>query len=283
MFRYSAFGLVIASEFDLPDLPPAAGDTDVTFRFGSIPRELRLTTAGDEVQRFRNTGAFRIIEGREVVIDPLAGADPVSVRTLLLGTVMAYLMQQRGWLALHGSGVIVASEAVLFLGHSGAGKSTVAAAFHALGYDVISDDVCPVQVMEKQCWVRGSWPRLRLAEGSRTLLEDLGLTGQPQVDKHSYQLPSTTSNQLIQVRRIYILEPGDQIVLTPQAPFKALCLLSENSFAVRRRMDRESLENHLRDCAGIAATVPVVHLVRPANLVDLKYLAESIRRDIESG
>lgn len=58
-----------------------------------------------------------------------------------LGPVLSYVLRHRGVLALHASAVVVNEQALAFCGFGGAGKSTLAAAFAAAGYAVLSDDV----------------------------------------------------------------------------------------------------------------------------------------------
>ncbi len=67
-------------------------------------------------------------------IDPLRGAglriaspDPVSGSDYFLRVVFSVLAFQAGGLMVHAAGVLRGRRAFLFLGHSGAGKSTVAA------------------------------------------------------------------------------------------------------------------------------------------------------------
>src|SRR5579863_7665772 len=170
MFCYRGYSLIISSELPLPELPEAEGDPDIVIRLGPIPRVPREATATNELAIHTLTGAYQITNGREIVVDPLPNVDPDAVRMVLLGRMMAYLLRQRGWLPLHASGVAVDGCAVLFLGESGAGKSTTAAAFHARGHQVITDDVAPVRISGDRCVALPVRPRLRLDASSRSLM-----------------------------------------------------------------------------------------------------------------
>ena len=59
------------------------------------------------------SGHFARLRAREMPDDPLPGADPEAMRVILIGRMMAYLLRQRGWLSLHGSGVSIDGRAVL--------------------------------------------------------------------------------------------------------------------------------------------------------------------------
>jgi hypothetical protein len=54
--------------------------------------------------------------------------------------LVARLLGRRGGVILHASSVVVDGRAIVFLGHSGAGKSTMAEIASAFGADVLSDD-----------------------------------------------------------------------------------------------------------------------------------------------
>ncbi len=129
MYRYSAFSLTIDSEVELPELSEGRGEPDVIIRLGTVTAQQTQATIEDEFALPLNVGRFHVKGGREIVVDPLPDADPYILRAMLQGRLMAYLLRQRGCLPLHASGVAIGGQAVLFLGESGAGKSTTAAAF----------------------------------------------------------------------------------------------------------------------------------------------------------
>jgi hypothetical protein len=147
---YSVFGLRVRSEIPLPELfEAAAGDADVTVRRGSTcvtgeydsglhPVEGGLLFVEPEV------GRYRILGGREIIVEARPGVPDRNVRLFLLGSAFGALLHQRGMLPLHANAVEIAGKAFAFMGPSGEGKSTLAAAFHDRGYRIIADDVCVV-------------------------------------------------------------------------------------------------------------------------------------------
>ena len=93
---------------------------------------------------------LRYSDGTEFVIDREGtqiwarspdNLPPEDTATYLLGPVFGFTLRLRGVTCLHASAVVIDEQAVVFLGQSGAGKSTTAAAFAQLGYPVLSDDV----------------------------------------------------------------------------------------------------------------------------------------------
>jgi hypothetical protein len=290
MFRYSSFGLAVHSEVEvpeLPELPPGDDEPDVIIRSGSVPLTTPRATLDEEIVFHDRAGAFHIRQGREIVFDPTPGVDPALLRVLLAGRMMAYLLRQRGKLPLHASGVELGGRAVLFLGARGSGKSTTAAAFHARGHRVVTDDVGAVRVIEGgQCLLRPAGSRVRLFDDSRAAFDGSGPEGVPHWRKHLFDLTRGEPRklielwELIEVSRIYALEYGDQIGSERIAPVAAVAALSAHSFVEHGRMNKAALEAHLRDCISVATTVPVYRLSRPRSLAALPDLVRWVEADI---
>jgi hypothetical protein len=83
-------------------------------------------------------------QGVEIVIDPVAGASELDVRSYLMGSLFAVICHQRGLLPLHASAIETPQGAVAFLGASGAGKSSLVAFLARRGHRVVADDICIV-------------------------------------------------------------------------------------------------------------------------------------------
>ena len=139
MYYYQAFGLAIRSELHLPELVGGrAGKYEVNILFsrpdgaGPLDRFSETTlrvTNGEAYFSYAGIGSFLIRAGQQILIDPAPGVDEGSLRLFLLGNVLGTLAFLRGFLVLHGSAVAIDGRGVAFLGHSGEGKSTMAAAF----------------------------------------------------------------------------------------------------------------------------------------------------------
>lgn len=90
--------------------------------------------------------------------------------TYLLGPVMGLVLRLRGVTCLHASAIAVGDRAIALVGHSGAGKSTTAAAFAELGYPILSDDIVALVDQDNQILVQPAYPRLRLWPSSAEIL-----------------------------------------------------------------------------------------------------------------
>lgn len=179
---YTTFGLTIASEMELPELLPAEGPAQVRVAYGPVPESLEEPDAtglffqikGDrhlinlqKVVRAR----FLVQDGNRITIQRLEEGHDESIRLYLLGSCMRGLLYQRDLLPMHGSAIATDDGALVFAGGSGAGKSTLAALFHQRGYQLLSDDICALQVgPDGQARVLPGYPRLKLwADTTRKL------------------------------------------------------------------------------------------------------------------
>lgn len=280
---YSAYGLVVDSDIDLPELVQVVGAADVAIRLGSVPVVEHKATLREEYVFNNDCGAFRIRDGCEILVELKPCAAPQVVRLLLLGRVMAFLLRQRGWLPLHSSAVMIDRRGVLFLGPSGTGKSTTASAFYRSGHAVIADDVAAVMAGSGRCVIQPGQSRVRLLEDSGYLLA--GLHARPpefQLDKLSYHLADHGVRDLIPLQRIYVLETGEEFATERLSGVCATALLANHSFVKRTRSQISVLKEHLRHCAAVASMVPVYRLVRPSGLSRLADLVQLVEDEIRT-
>lgn len=90
--------------------------------------------------------------------------------TYLLGPILGWVLRLRGVVCLHASAVVVDGKVLAFVGDTGAGKSTTAAAFARAGYGVLSDDVVALVDKENHFLVQPAYPRIRLWSDSAIAL-----------------------------------------------------------------------------------------------------------------
>lgn len=151
---YTAFGLTIASEIELPELARGepTGRADVEIRLGAVAPTLEEATEIEPGVTAKprallidcESARYLVRDGSEITISPKPGRSERDIRAYLLGSAIGAICHQRGILPLHANAVEAAGEAVAFAGPSGAGKSTLAAHFRRRGLKVLCDDVCAV-------------------------------------------------------------------------------------------------------------------------------------------
>ena len=158
--RYRFHDLVLDSDIALPEVPSSRrGAPDISVRTGpaGAPRSPRWFHHWREGRR-RSLSFARLEDGYLVRAHGLAdfhvaasggavrcerrGDCPVpTLRHLLLDQVLPLVLNLKGNLVLHASGVHVAGLGVVaFAGPAGAGKSSLVAAMGLAGHPIVSDD-----------------------------------------------------------------------------------------------------------------------------------------------
>ncbi|WP_047452313.1 hypothetical protein [Alistipes sp. ZOR0009] len=119
-----------------------------------------------------NQAQFYVEKGEFVNIYLEEGADTDSVQLFLNGSVLGALLLQNKILALHGSSFCYNGVGVVICGNSGAGKSSVTAAFCQNRAQFITDDITPISIKEGEVYVKPLKTEIKLWDDA---LEQLNL------------------------------------------------------------------------------------------------------------
>ena len=95
-------------------------------------------------------------------------------------------------------------------------------------------------------------------EDSRVVFNGAEPEGVSEWRKRLFNLTRGEQPELIQVRRIYVLDYGSELACERIPPMSAVPVLSAHSFVAHGRMNEVALAAHLRDCSSVARTVPAV-------------------------
>src|SRR5258707_5304125 len=147
---YRVYGLRLRTSLPLTlpaEIPDVAGEPDVEIREDSAgllagalersglapDREAWMQHArlsdGSTYVRWEDLFHFLIpANGQRIVYGRLGEASAESIQTYLLGQVLSYALTKQGHEPLHATVVVIEGRAIGFLGESGMGKSTLAAA-----------------------------------------------------------------------------------------------------------------------------------------------------------
>lgn len=205
---YRAFGLTIASDLPLPELASGAGEADVRISLHDASPPEDLDVLGGYALRTPDA-AFSARGGRQVDIWPASGVAREDISIWLLGTVMAAILHQRGFLTLHANCLEVEEGAAIAVsGDSGAGKSSLAAMAADAGLPVLGDDL--MALAPSQAVVHPGVLRLKLWAQDLHLV---GLTSNglsrvaSDLDKYHVPLPPVSPGPRA-LRRLYMLADG---------------------------------------------------------------------------
>lgn len=296
MTTYRVHGLLIASQIPLPELAAhamsAASRPDAVIELGEVPASLDggietvdgVIVAGDALLiEIEDVGRFLVEDARLITIAPEPGASDAVVRAFLYGAGLSMLLQQLALMPVHASGAVIGDAARLFLGPSGQGKSTLAAALSRRGRRLIADDKVVIRAGPSRPTVWPGVPTLSLSTASAVACardEAERVIAEEEFGKHLYLVPDQFAARPAPVAAIYVLdwaEPGAGAPeLSRLAPFEALVELRQN-------LNHGSLVAPLgleADFAAwaedIIAAVPLYRLRRPRDLPSLDAVVDVV-------
>jgi hypothetical protein len=301
---YNLSGLRIASDFPLLGLEVCRNDAkmhcDVVIRRAPTPKGIASVAAtyrnaqfterynGSEVLlEIQEVGRFLLRAGQEILLDLAPSSDHDEVRAYLLGAVFGALCHQRGITPLHASAIDVADGCVAFVGDSGAGKSTLVAALAQRGHEIITDDVCFLQ-LDTNGDVQ-AWPgigRIRLWEDARAFLGFDGPGVEREVHRYDKYVipvpPPRNPKQPRRLRRVYQLHRASKGVpeVTRLRGTAAVEVLMQNVYQSGFAERSGHLPLAFVACTAAARDVAVFQFSRPRDFSTLGRDAEMLEKHL---
>lgn len=278
---YKAFGLTIASDLALPELPHVNGignipnivviKADLTLLWSELMEPGRYFVVKENLIMFQVPGVavYLIKNGNEIIVSPFDHSEADQIRLYILGTCMGAALLQRRTLPLHGSAVAIEGKAYAIVGDSGAGKSTLASAFLNKGYQLLSDDVIPVALSKDNIpMVTPAYPQQKLWLES---LEQFGMESghlRPIINRETkFAVPVRTQFATRKMPLAGIFEliktDNDKIEVRPLQSLKRLHTLFNHTYR-NFFVDRSGLlEWHFNTTVKMANQIEFYQLRRP--------------------
>jgi len=315
--RYRAFGVRIESDVPLPGLVEdrCADPADARIWLASKPpwvdyalalprsryrradiRELRIVhMLGDrEAQFFCITYA----DGTEFVVSCDGGLvfgkwpPPLTLEdtlTYVMGPILGIVLRRLNWTCLHASAVVWNGRSVIFVGRTGAGKSTTAAAaIRRHGARMLTDDIVALRrsgnaylVQPGQSWVRLWESAVRLLFDDEAALPLLT----PNWDKRYLDAtpglsPAAPLDLICFLGGLTPIVP-DAPALTPVSPRDALVILTANTYG-RAFVRAGGRRDEFRTLSDLAQEIPAVMVARDCAARPLDGLLEAVRDSLAS-
>lgn len=295
MPTYRICGLNVAAEMGLPGAVPfsfPSGTEDVVVRQRPVPEHLDETDAVGPtwelntrrfLLRLPAIGRFLAEDGRVLDMEPVEETAPADALPFLLGTGFGALLHQRGGMVLHAATVAWAGRAYALCGHSGIGKSTLAAALCQAGAQFIGDDMASVVLDgngRPMVWPDGRQLKLYTDSIARCGLDaQRGDAVRSRIDKYYVAPRDGISDGPIPLAGVYLLR-DERPPLTSGferlTPLDAAQALLNESYRPRLllAMAQARAGNHVALTAAVLRHTPVFHLTRPRDLDQLAATAE---------
>lgn len=219
----------------------------------------------------KDVGSFYAANGKVIEIVPCPGVNQATLELYLNGSTYGAILHQRGIMPMHGSSFVFEGRAIMLCGESGAGKSSLTAAFCQQGSQFITDDVSPIIFKDNQPYLLPLSDRIKLWEDS---MEQLNINT-AQYDRiadwyHKYYYTlEANSEASYALQLIFVIEKHE----SEAVQFEELA--GVNRFTeLRNQIYRweylngmpETEAHYLQQLLSISASVPVIKVRRPENI-----------------
>jgi hypothetical protein len=239
-----------------------------------------VVSATEFAMHVPGTGSFYTREGKVVEYETEPGADPEWIKLYLKMQALVALMHQRGIISFHASSFVRDGQAVMILGESGAGKSSLTASFVIDGAGFLTDDVTPVTFRRETPYIMPLYDVIRLREHSvdQLMIETGDLTrAEPGSGKHYMQVRNAAreSSPLSHIFKIEVGRKRAPSFFVP-APADAFALLRSEvcSWEILRGMPATEAA-YMHQMLAIIKQVKIVRVVRPIG-IKINELREAI-------
>lgn len=240
-------------------------------------------TGEGSLLRLPGLGDFLVdAAGQTVEAWPVPGMDDETCRQLYLNNILPMALSRQGKLVLHASAVDAGGGAIVFVGLSGRGKSTLATSFAAAGHALIVDDGLTVEPGNGACLAMPGEPAVRLWRDSQ---EHLAADDVAQATALGYipkqRIPAGAhlrfSPDPRPIRAVFLLgdDPQAALQIQPLRPVEAAMALIQYSFL----LDIGDPARHamqMRHAAALAASSRIARLDYPRDYALLPQVRQAI-------
>ena len=214
---------------------------------------------------------FYACNGNYIEVFPSKGFNQKTLELYLNGSVYGAVLLQRMILPLHGSCFIYNGSGIMICGESGAGKSSLTAAFCLNGGQFLTDDISPISINEGKPYILSLSDRIKLWGDT---LEQLKIQkeGLQSIDGDSqkFYFPIDDSKlDLFLLSRIFVLEIHNKTDIEYQEIKGIEKLTSIRTHIYRLEYLHGMPQNEsffFRNLADISNNVSIIRIKRPPKI-----------------
>jgi hypothetical protein len=307
-YRYGVYGVSLRSEISLA-LPQHRGEELAEIEvlaasedwFVDAVRSVeirKLPSSWYQCARLSNGSSYARWEGVGEFLVPAGGktiwcrqaseSSQESFQAYLLGRALSFALVELGFEPLHGTAVAVDGAALVFLGDSGFGKSSLAACFLSAGHRLITDDLLTLRDSSFGLLAYPGPTRIKLfSRVARNVLGEAARGVPMNTLTRKMILPlgqQYTCSTPVSLRTIYALaEPRSVfrkqgIRIRPLSRREAFMELVKNTFNAQI-LDSDRLKRQFAQARRLVSAVPVRSLSHPRDLSRLPAVRDEILID----
>jgi hypothetical protein len=288
-FSYSAYGLGINSALRLPELPSGEQNPDIFIQLDAVAQSVPTSPCGSGWVRSKpneiafcwpRVGKF-IVRRDAIIVRPAPHAEEKLLRLFIMGSALALVLHLRKKLVLHAGTVAVDGAAVVIMGQSGGGKSSLCSALYARGHEAVSDDVTGLDYSERAGWIAiPAFPQFKVWPDA---VRALGFASNnlPRI-RRKLAIDSTKRfhEKPLSLRRIYVLATGPSLAVGAMSLKESLMEVVRHSYCFQV-LETVELARHFVDCGTLVKEVPLRRLRRTNALSTLCDLARLVEKDLD--
>lgn len=276
-YRYNAFGLTIQSDIPLPELPASSheskADIHILLSERDGPFEAPLSESSHFAINYKEAllkgdgFSLTIVDGKQILIHcHQVDEYQALIRLRILGAGLGLLLQQRGYLVLHGAAVVGDKGAAIILGNSGDGKSTLCAQLVQQGYRLLGDDKCAIRFDDNAIYALPSIPNIKLNKPS---IELLGFSHQETTmiyathSKVYVNLGAAFEPEEVPILAGFVLGQADQVSLSQLTQMNAFDTFIQHSYRKQKLIGGGLHKIHFSQCHHMAKSLKMYRYLRP--------------------
>jgi hypothetical protein len=228
-------------------------------------------------------------DGLRVTFGWIGPASQEAFQVYLLGQALSFALVKRGHEPLHATSVVVDGRAVVFLGNSGFGKSSLAACFLRAGHQLLTDDLLMLRESPDGYIAYPGPPRIKLFPDMARRHLGERVTGPPMNLKAKKQVialePHQRCDTPVPLGAIYALASPREVARKQRVRIETLSLrqafvtLVANTFNYLI-VGSDRLQRQFHETAQLAAAVPVRKLIYPRRHDSLPRVREAVLADL---
>ncbi len=233
------------------------------------------------------TAWINVLNGDHICYEVKPGGEDSKLNSYLLGFGMALIALQKKILPIHSSGIMKGNNAILISGDSGAGKSSLTAAYIENGFDLMADDVTYIKKGEDNMpFAYPAFPYQKLCrnevEKRHQGEEGLVYIGE---EKDKFLVPwrgNYTAGSRPLKAIIYMSKyQGDELLIEEIKGFEKYLVLSKALFMIALIGEKAYQKEIGENVMWLASKVPVIGVLRPDGQDTLAEITEETMKMVE--
>ncbi len=277
-YYYRAYGLNIVSEIPVTGfqvvekiLPP-----DVTIKEGVVPDQIDpvinegvLFQSNDHeyLLKVDTVASYYVKNGNEITVQMNKDCSIHEVSAFLIGSAFGAVIHQRRLLPLHASTVVYKNKCLVFMGISGAGKTTLAAALIRKGALFVADDISVIDFSGRRPAVIPAFPSIKIWKDSlkHLQIENSGLH-KVRDELEKYYLPVenyVNSSQRVDMLFALSTHNKNELVINAVEGIDKFQLVKRHTYLFRG-IPKTGLEiNHFEQVTRLIRDIHLYRVIKP--------------------